>query len=235
MDFGTGGVESWNVFVPEYGGNRELPPDQRLSLEIRFLRSIDQMAFAQQTEDGLFRWRKEHLKEWLEKDEYKDRILALGPDFLGTMKLLAEHTRAWQNFFFDGVEVTDPIELFIRLPLPKRESLLVQLLTLAETINDQEFRDADHAWAWAEKLQEQTREIINQEGQGKGLIEEVRGAIEATAGLTGDALKNLICSFAGSFSETSTIPKDEPTALDVPEDATPPASADISPAKETTV
>jgi hypothetical protein len=151
------------------------------------------------------------------------------------MKLLAEHTRAWQNFFFDGVEVTDPIELFIRLPLPKRESLLVQLLTLAETINDQEFRDADHAWAWAEKLQEQTREIINQEGQGKGLIEEVRGAIEATAGLTGDALKNLICSFAGSFSETSTIPKDEPTALDVPEDATPPASADISPAKETTV
>jgi hypothetical protein len=232
MDFGTGGVPLWVPFVLEYRGNRTRSPEGRLSLEIKLFRPVDQMALYQEEDDTVYRWRDDNLQTWIEDPDYGDQIRRMNPELLRIMRLLKEHSRGYRNFFFDGVEVTDPVELFLRLPRAPKGDFLQQLVDFLGEVNEVEPDGPKEAQDWLEEYQVRLRDMLNQPRE-KGIIQEIREAIEATIGLTGDELKNLVCSFAGNTSETSTAPMDEPTALDAPADVTPAEPVGTSPERET--
>jgi hypothetical protein len=116
MELGTGGID-WFTYVPEFRGNRDLPEDQRLSLEIRCLRPVDMLAEFDDSPDQLYRWRDEALATQLEDPDYGPQIKRFGLEVLQTMRVFVEHTRGFRNFVFGGQALGDPAEVFVRLPI----------------------------------------------------------------------------------------------------------------------
>ena len=212
MDFGTGGIGLWVPFVPTYGGNRDAPPEARCSLEIRLMRPVDQMAMISETDETIFRWRKERLAPWLDDADMGPQIKRHGVDVLKVMRMLDDHTRNWTGFLFDGVEVTDPVELFLRLAIPRNIDLTPRMLELCEELNQAHVSDPLEALEWIADYQERVRNLaMAARVQEKSIAQEVREAIEGTAGLTGSELGNFVGSFSGNTSAINGGQTDGPT------------------------
>lgn len=121
----------WLRYVPTYRGNRDLPEDQRLSLEIRKLRSVDILAQAglADNDDAAFAWRDEHLKEHLADPDYGDLVKQLPAHFLNGLRQFASHTRGFRNFIFNGKEETDGAKIFFNLAgnLSDSDNLIIEI------------------------------------------------------------------------------------------------------------
>ena len=254
FDFGEGGIDLWVPFIIDYRDNRQRPEEVQLSCHIRRVRTVDQMARANETDTTLFRWRKEKLGKWLKNPAYAEHIQQMGPDILRGFKQFVEHTRHFRNFRFDGVEVTDPYEIFLRLPLPPQavatdrdrvdiEELLrlivdgavedvmdlqavgsVGLAQLNEQVQLLEQLDGveggdDGAF---EQLQTTAQVILKEYPQPElGIVPSIQQAIRASAGLTGEELKNFVWECAGKSAATTPVPMESPTASDALADETP--------------
>ena len=132
MDFGTGSLE-WLRFVPDYHGNRKLPEGDRISLEIRRLRSVDMMVMAELDEDELYAWRDRHFEQYAESlgSEVMATVKRLPLSILRTLRIFVEHTRDFRNFEFDGVAETDATKIFLQLPLFPNETPLTEMIAEA--------------------------------------------------------------------------------------------------------
>lgn len=117
MEFGSGGIESF-TFLPTYGGNRELPYEEQISVEIIRPPTRDRLVQEGETERDLFRWRDEHLSAWLQNPEFGEAIKAFSPAVLLVLKFLQKYTRKWKGILYDGAELTDPVEICLKLPIP---------------------------------------------------------------------------------------------------------------------
>jgi hypothetical protein len=107
-------------YVPTWKGNRELPEDEQLALEIRRLRPVDDLATISNAD--MLRWRDKELKVWIDKPEYKEQILGASVDALRMLRRLKDDTRNWEHFEFERggswVALDDPIEIFLHGPSP---------------------------------------------------------------------------------------------------------------------
>ena len=119
----TADAYEWFTFVPEWNGNREETPEERISCEMKRLNELETLAWIGWTEDDMERWRDTALKDRLfdkagkpsETDEAK-LLRQLKRQFLVNMRLMAEFTREWRNVFGpDGEMVTEAAEVFILL------------------------------------------------------------------------------------------------------------------------
>ena len=132
MEFGAGSLE-WLRFVPDYHGNRKLPEGERISVEIRRLRSIDLMAMAEVDEDELCAWRDRHFAQYADEldSEVMDTVKRLPLSIVRTLRIFVEHARDFRNFLFDGVAETDPTKIFLQLPLVPNETPLTEMIAEA--------------------------------------------------------------------------------------------------------
>ena len=121
MDLGTK-KSDWFKFVPEYQGNRALEEGQ-LSLEILPLRTIDQLTLADDDERTLTGWLEGELaiRPDLVEDMGSD-VLRLKINTVKLMRLFVEHTRRYTHFEFDGEALDDPLEVFLRMPIPENST-----------------------------------------------------------------------------------------------------------------
>lgn len=109
----------WIRFVPEFGENRDLPPEEQLSLEIERLRTAEVMISVGNNPIGLRAWLESGaMKPWAEHEEFGPFLKQYNMQTLAVMKQFVEHTRGFQGFVFGGRAVTDPIEIFLRSPAP---------------------------------------------------------------------------------------------------------------------
>lgn len=128
MELGNLGFD-WITFVPEFGGNRSLPEDERLSLKIRKLNAIDVLSITDDNAD-LKKWRDSRLAKQLKDPEKATKIMAFTDGVLQVFKQFVDHTKDFKNFNFDGEEVTDAVDIFLRLPVsvnPKDTSLVAEI------------------------------------------------------------------------------------------------------------
>ena len=123
---------TWFRYVPEWKGNRDLEETEQLSLEIRRLKPIDTLY--DEEEERIHRWRDEHLKQWLDDPEHGDGIRQMSIDILKLLKRFATHTRGYKGFVFDGIEKTDPIDIFLNIPNPATQSQSDSLITEIVTV-----------------------------------------------------------------------------------------------------
>ena len=129
---------SWFTYQPQWKNNRDLPEDERLSLQIRRLRPMD--LYADEDEAVYTEWRDTVLKKAYGETEHWAKITSFPHPILGLLKRLTTHTRNWQNFEFEDGVKTDPIDIALNLPSPvgtdQSESLLFELTTvLSDTAN----------------------------------------------------------------------------------------------------
>lgn len=107
----------WIRLVPEFGGNRDLPEAEQLSLEIERMRTAEVMAAAGSDLGKNEAWLKsEAMKRWVEDPEFGPLIRQYDRPTLAVFRQFVEHTRGFRNFVFEGREVTDPAEIFLRSP-----------------------------------------------------------------------------------------------------------------------
>lgn len=113
MELGDGRI-GWFLFVPRFNGNKDLPEEDRISMEIRKLRGVDICAMSD-SPGALEAWRDEVLDEWLKHPEYGEKIKRFPPNVLNGMRQFVENSRNWHNVVFDGKRATDPVEIFLLL------------------------------------------------------------------------------------------------------------------------
>lgn len=130
MELGNSSI-LWLRYVPTYRGNRDLPEDQRLSLEIRKLRSVDILAQAGliENDDAAFAWRDEVLKDHLADPDYGALVKQLPAHILNGMRQFMDHTKGFRNFVFDGKEETDPARIFFNLAgnMAEADNLIIEI------------------------------------------------------------------------------------------------------------
>jgi hypothetical protein len=117
MDFGAGGFRSFR-FVPLFGGNRELPPDQQISLEIVRPTVAERLAQDGESEAALYAWRDTALKQWVEDPELGVAVKMMSPNVLTVLRAVVSHTRDWRGVTLDGRPLTDPAEICLHAPIP---------------------------------------------------------------------------------------------------------------------
>lgn len=128
----------WFRYEPEWKGNRALPAEERLSLEIRRLRPVD--LYSDDDEAFYTEWRDSYLKEHYGDRDYWPQILRFPSAILGVLRRLTTHTRNWKNFEFEDGMKTDPIDIILEMPTPpgadQNEGLLWEVTTvLSQTAN----------------------------------------------------------------------------------------------------
>ena len=107
---------AWFRYVPKWKDNRDLDEGEQLSLEIKRMKPIDTLY--DDDEETVHAWRDEHLKRWLDDPEQGAGVRQMPLDVLKLLKRFAKHTRGFKGFVFDGVEKTDPIDIFLNIPNP---------------------------------------------------------------------------------------------------------------------
>ena len=105
---------SWIRFVPEWAENRSRAEGERLSVEIRRLRTVDVLAINEE-EDSVYAWRDEVLAEYLADPDIGPQLTEMPVRALSTLRELYRHTRSWRNFVFGGEEVTDVLRIFLEI------------------------------------------------------------------------------------------------------------------------
>lgn len=130
MELGNNSI-LWLRYVPTFKGNRDLPEEQRLSVEVRKLRSMDILAQASQmdNEDAAFAWRDEHLKDHLADPDYGELVKQLPAHFITGLRQFMEHTRGFRNFVFNGKEETDGAKIFFNLAgqMTEKDNLIIEI------------------------------------------------------------------------------------------------------------
>ncbi len=114
MDFGGWKKLRWFNVVPEYGDNRDLPEQERLSCDIRRMSPLeigDQQGWNQG--DTMLQWRDHQLTELAVDDEDRAALLTCPVGVLVQWRQFAENTRRWRNFTVDGEAITDPRQVFL--------------------------------------------------------------------------------------------------------------------------
>ena len=132
MDLGI----TWFEYKPYWKNNRNLPKDEQLSLKIKRLKPIDTLY--EENEKDLNKWRDVNLKNYLDDKEVALHIKQMPMEVLKLVKRFSSHTKDFRNFVFDGVEKTDPIDVFFNVPNPTTEnqndSLIMEVINvLGET------------------------------------------------------------------------------------------------------
>ena len=127
---------AWFVYTPVWKNNRDLPEEEQLSLKIKRLRPIDTLY--EENEKDLNKWRDVHLKKYLEDEEHGQQIKQMPFEVLKLIKRFATHTKDFKNFLFDGLEKTEPIDVFLNIPNPTNDdqssSLIMEVINvLGET------------------------------------------------------------------------------------------------------
>jgi len=122
-----GGLESFTI-VPDWKGNRDKKPKERLSLKARFLRGIDQMG-TMEIED-LTTWRDETYADLMKKDPELERKIKRITDInlLIMLKLVIENTYDYHNFVFFEEEEKDARKIWMNLRMPSGEDQSENLL-----------------------------------------------------------------------------------------------------------
>lgn len=110
-------VIDWFELVPVFNGNRDLPPEHRLSLEVKNLSQLDLMNQRGWEREGRMEtWRDQILKpQWGSDGVIWPQIMELSPEMLRGVRQFIAYTRSFKNFVFNGQEVTDPIRIAVRL------------------------------------------------------------------------------------------------------------------------
>lgn len=123
---------SWFDYVPQWKGNRDLPAEDQLSLQIRRLRPVD--LYADEDEAVFSEWRDTVLKEKYGDTDHWPQINRFPNPILGLLRRLTTHTRNWKGFEFEDGVKTDPLDIALNLPSPvgtdQSESLLFELTTV---------------------------------------------------------------------------------------------------------
>ena len=127
---------AWFRYIPKWKGNRDLDEGEQLSLEIKRMKPIDTLY--DDDEASVHAWRDEHLKRWLDDPEHGAGVRQMPVEVLKLLKRFANHTRGFKGFVFDGVEKTDPIDIFLNIPNPttsaQDNSLIMEIVqVLGET------------------------------------------------------------------------------------------------------
>jgi hypothetical protein len=127
---------AWFRYIPKWKDNRDLDEGEQLSLEIKRMKPIDTLY--DDDEETVHAWRDEHLKRWLDDPEQGAGVRQMPLDVLKLLKRFAKHTRGFKGFVFDGVEKTDPIDIFLNIPNPttsaQDNSLIMEIVqVLGET------------------------------------------------------------------------------------------------------
>ena len=126
MDFGNMDI-SWFRFVPEFRGNRDLPKEERLSLEIRRLSVAEAQArYAPDIRGNYQSWRRNELAKRFDMEdlgslpeadrELVQQVNLLDPNVVKDFQMFCRHSRNFENFYFDGKEESDPFHLYFKLP-----------------------------------------------------------------------------------------------------------------------
>ena len=119
MDFSAHDI-NWFRYVPEYMGNRELPEDEQMSLQIRRIPSST--VLAQMGDYGSpIAWRDKQLRRIRKsQEEYNEEVIkafkVMGQAELRLVQQFVEFSRDFRNFTWDGVEKADPLWIALHLP-----------------------------------------------------------------------------------------------------------------------
>lgn len=131
MELGDDGLR-WITFIPSYGENRDLPKEEQLSLEIGRMRTVEAMAA---TGGDLARntaWlESEKMKPWANHGEYGHLLKDFDAEALAVFKQFHERTRNFKNAVFEGAEVKDNIEVFLRSPRDLVSEITIAIGTAA--------------------------------------------------------------------------------------------------------
>ena len=117
---------TWFRYVPEWKGNRDLDDSEQLSLDIKRLKPINTLY--DDDDEAIHKWRDEHLRQWLDDPEHGDNVRQMPVEVLKLLKRFVNHTRGFKNFVFDGIEKTDPIDIFLNIPNPTTTSQNASLI-----------------------------------------------------------------------------------------------------------
>ena len=116
MELGDMGLR-WIRLVPEFAGNRGLPPEEQLSLEIERVRTAEVMLSDGNDPEKLRAWREsEGMRVWRDHPEFGPLIAQYDTETLAVFRQFAARTRAFRGFIFDGQVVTDSVEVFLKSP-----------------------------------------------------------------------------------------------------------------------
>ena len=123
MNFSTHNI-NWFDFVPQYGGNRDLPESERMSLQIR--RIPTSVVMAQGNTDGnVFAWKKKQLDRMAHNDNFSEEVISSFKNMeqagLSDLRQFCNYSRDFKNIAVDGVTLTDPLEVALLVPLSKCE------------------------------------------------------------------------------------------------------------------
>lgn len=129
MDLGNAKFQ-WFPYVPEYNGNRDLPEEEQLRLEIRRMRSIDRVDQITWSEAGAIEsWLEEYLKNNPVEQDVLTILKRVHPGLMIRMRQFIENTRGYAGFVIDGEPQTNPLEIFFHLcaNLDEENNLLAEI------------------------------------------------------------------------------------------------------------
>ena len=127
MELGNAGVD-WFVYEPEFMGNRELPEEERMSVELRRMSTLDVLSI-NSSPGGIRSWREKALAEMLKDEAKEEKVRNLPDDVLSTLRQFIEYTKNFNNFLFDGKQQTDPVRIFFDAPIsPGGVSLVKEIV-----------------------------------------------------------------------------------------------------------
>jgi hypothetical protein len=142
MELGTDGVR-WVRLVPEWRGNKDLPEEEQLSLDIQRLTTAEIYSLDETTltlkgwiEQQIDKFPGDPLREEMEKaKDFPLSILSMGRQFV-------DNTRNLKNFIFDKKEEKDPFKVFIlSTPSGDAELSLVSFINARITDVSTQFGD----------------------------------------------------------------------------------------------
>lgn len=90
--------DGWKIFIPEFAGNRELPKDKQMTVEVHWLDNGEQKRYGRMV-----------------KPKVKGKTLTSNAEAIDRL-MFVQNVRNITNLSFDGTPVTDPGTLFSKAP-----------------------------------------------------------------------------------------------------------------------
>lgn len=215
-----GGIK-WVRYVPEFGGNRDLPDDERMSLELKRLTAAELLA-GDKSADDLAAWRDEKIKGL--DGEYAETFKAIKAEHLAGIYSFVTYTRGFRNFLFDGEALDDGLLIALNVTSVNPQKTIHDLVQDLQRlhVNHNRITSQIHSTEGAplpdvmesiseiQKSLEQSQAIFdgifNPDEDAMSLMAEVNKAIGDVSALYGEKLKNYAGRHAGFLSVTSAPP-----------------------------
>jgi hypothetical protein len=188
-------------YTPFYGGNRELPDGERVSVLIRPVTRLEAMAQAKWSDpDELTAWRERELAECIKTKEYGPLIEQLPVNLQCALRQFQGHVSEIINAAVEDDngamrKIEDPVELFLEMVGEDWEGAQERIGRTGDSGGFESAEDAAEC----------------------GLIAEIQYVLSQTATLKGDELKNFASLCASSSSRRSAT---APDATDTDDSAT---------------